>query len=141
MIQGGDVPMLSEDEYSYELAYELRRKVPKETYAYDASGGKPTSALDQLPFVQINFSLLTLQEEDKKIRIYQGKKLIGSKKVNGPMKINLEMGFAVDLKEGTVPGNFTLYIMDKNNSRRAKIFVEVKPSGELLINNISSGMI
>jgi hypothetical protein len=141
MIQGVDVPMLSEDEYTYELEYELRRKVPEKSYDYDASGGKPASTLDQLPFVKINFSLLNLQDEDRKIKIYQGKKLIGSKKINGPLKVSLEMGFAVDLKEGAVPGDFTIFIMDKGNNRRARIFVEVKSNGELLINTISSGRI
>lgn len=141
MLQGVDVPMLSEDEYSYELEYELRRKVPDKSYDYDAVGKKPASTLDQLPFVKINFSLLTLQEGDKKIKIYQGLKLLGTKKIKGPMKITLEMGFAVDLKERVVPGDFTIYIMDKNNKHRAKIFVEVKPNGELLINTIPSGMI
>ncbi len=136
-----DVPMLSSDEYSYKLEYSLRQKDNKTpNKVYDANR-KIQASSAMLPFVEIHFSLDNFLPTDKRVRIFHGDQALSSKKIKGPMKLTLEMGFSADLKEKTVPSIFRIYILDENRNPRGQIKVEVKSDGELLINEVTSGMI
>lgn len=138
--QQDQVPLLAAEEFSYEMEYFLKQKESKSSSVYDISD-ESRSSTGSLPFVRIKFSLLSFLDSDKKIRVYQGSKMLNNYKIKGPMKLNLDMGFSEDLKEGLVPSIFHIYIINDNKTRRTQIKVEVKPNGELLINEVVSGMI
>ncbi len=57
------------------------------------------------------------------------------------MKLTLDMGYTVDMKEGVTPSEYSIVIYNDQNVPRARITVEVKPNGELLINEKTSGML
>ena len=81
------------------------------------------------------------EETDSRITVYHGKNRRSSKKIKGPMKITLDMGYAVDMKEGVTDAEFTIFIIDENKDPRAQVLVRIEENGELLINEIPSGMI
>ncbi len=135
-----NVPLLSADEFTYEVEYFLKQKQKNTSTVYEANKSSESS-VQMLPYVRINFSFLSFQESDKKIRVFQGDKLLNTRRIKGPMKLGLEMGYTEDLKEGILPPVFEVLILNDDKETRAKIKVEVRPNGELLINEVVSGMI
>jgi hypothetical protein len=137
-VQKPDVPFIDKEFYQYEIEYILKSK-PESTLAYEAD--KKRISGDMLPFVSIHFTFPAFLPDDKRIRIYQGTKMIKNTRIKGPLKVLMVMGYSADLKEKVVPADFYLYIINDQNEPRGQIHVEVKSNGELLINGISSGLI
>ena len=85
-VQDG-VPMLTNDEFSYELEYTLEQKRQNTTTVYDIKE-QSRSSTAMLPFVKIHFTFPEFRDSDKRIRVYQGDKVLNSKKIKGGMKMS-----------------------------------------------------
>ena len=134
-----DVPYLPEDEYSYEVEFFLKRKPtdPKEVYRVKNLENRP----DMLPYIKLHFSFLKFEPTDKRIKVYRQGMVFTSKKIKGPLKLSLDMGYSVDMKERVTPSEYTIFIFDDEGEKRARIEIRVEENGELLINDKMSGMI
>ena len=134
-----DVPYLPEDEYNYEVEFFLKRKPTdtKEVYRVKSKENRP----DVLPYIKLHFNFLKFEDTDRRIKVYREGMVFTSKKIKGPMKLSLDMGYSVDMKDGITPAAYTIYIFNKENEKRARIEILVKKNGELLINDKMSGMI
>lgn len=137
--QNSEIPFLPEDEFSYEVEFFLKKKAIVNTEIYTAS--EKNSSADVLPYIKLNFSLNKFQPTDRRIKVFRNDLVLNSKKIKGPMLLSLDMGYSVDMKEGVTPSKYTIIIYTSENIPRAQILVRVEPSGELLINEVSSGMI
>jgi len=135
------VPFLAEDQYSYEVDFYLKKKPPSPNQIYDINEKQSSNRADVLPYVKLHFTFPQFEDGDKKIQIYRAGRILNSKKIKGPMKITLDMGYAVDMKEGVEPSEYVIYILNDENIRRACIEISVKKNGELYINDTKSGMI
>ncbi len=134
------IPFLEEDKYSYEIEFFLKKKPPAPNQIYDINE-KQSPRADVLPYVKIEFTFRSFEKTDKKIQVFRAGRILNSKKIKGPMNITLDMGYAVDMKEGVEPSEYVIYIVNDDNERRARINISVKENGELYINDTMSGMI
>jgi len=139
--QDQDVPYLPQDEFTYEVDYFLKRKPVNSEQIYDASGRSTRQDRDVLPYVRLHFTFTQFRDSDRRIEIYHGKNRRNSKKIKGPMKITLDMGYAVDMKEGVTDATFTILLINDDKEPRAQVLVRVQENGELYINEVRSGMI
>ncbi len=138
-LQDEKIPYLEKDEFSYEVDYFLKRKPVDNSVIYDTK--RRTSDRDMLPYVKLHFTFMEFRETDNRIEVYHGPNRRNAKKIRGPMKITIDMGYAVDMKEGVTDSTFTILIIDSNKEPRAQIHISVLENGELLINEMPSGMI
>lgn len=140
-MQNPVIPFLDSEDFTYEVDYFLKRKAPQNKQIYDTNAPPPGANADVLPYVKIHFTLREFEADDARIQVYHGQRRLNTKKISGPMKLTLDMGYAVDMKEGVQAPTFEIFILNTDRKRRARILVEVKENGELLINGIQSGMI
>ncbi|ELR73890.1 hypothetical protein C900_00054 [Fulvivirga imtechensis AK7] len=90
---------------------------------------------DLLPYVKVKFDLLTLGQNDYRIKVVNGHGgSVFSRKLKGPMAFDIDMGFAEDIKDRIVPHSYSVYFMDKAKNILSQITIEVKKDGELLLN-------
>lgn len=137
--QETQVPFLPDDEFEYEVEFFLKKKTTGEKPVYDVHPERAHAEV--LPYVKIHFAMSAFRDTDRRIKVLKDGAPITSKKIKGPMMLTLDMGYTVDMKEGVTPANYSIVIFNDENQPRARVKIEVKPNGELLINEQTSGML
>jgi hypothetical protein len=132
-------PFLPEEEFDYEIEFFIKKKTSEDKPVYEVNPKRTYS--DVLPYVKIHFAFASFKPDDKRIRLYKDGGSFNNKRIKGPMKLTLDMGYTVDMKEGITPARYSIVIFNDQNEPRARITVEVKPNGELLINDQASGIL
>lgn len=140
LFQEPDVPLLSKDNFSYEMDYFLKEKPDNPNEAYNVSKRKDHGVM--LAYVKIHFKFKDLPNSDRRIRVIRAGQLTKSQKIKHmPVKLTLDMGYAVDMKDRITPSSYVILVENSQKQPRAKVLVEVEENGRLLINHEFAGML
>lgn len=128
------IPFREASSYAFELDYNFKTKPPPPKDFISMTDSSPATS-EILPYVKVKFNLLTLGDNDYRVKIVSNNGgAVFNKKLKGPIAFDIDMGFAEDIKDRIVPHSYSVYFMDKAKNIHSRITIEVKKDGELLLN-------
>lgn len=133
------IPFRDAKTYEFKLNYDFKAKPPASHNEISFVEQGNTSP-EYLPYVKVNIKMLSLADQDYRVRVVDGhgqQRL--NKKAREDMDVDINMGFAEDLKEDIVPNIYHVYFINKEKEILSKISVKVTSEGDLLLNGQQYG--
>jgi len=136
-----DVPFMAHEDFEFELDYKFETKPPPEQNKVNMVEEVQYTA-DLLPYVRMNFSFPNPPEDAFRVRVLSGRGgIIKSRKMKKIDVLDLDLGFADDIKDRVKPHSFYIYIENKDKERISKIKIFVEESGNFYLNDKLYGKI
>ncbi len=136
-----EVPYLSLDSFEYVLDYSFQNKpAPEKNTVYLEK--EPSHKSHPLPYVRMTFSI-----DGNKFNYFQYKIVdnlqnkVKSSKIKGLEKINLDLGFAADIKDRITANRYFIIFYDKNKDPVSQIVINFSEDGDMFINENLLGRI
>jgi len=135
-----DVPFLPTDDFEFKLDYGFETKPPpsQDRKEYDKNvsyNGGP------LPYVKVNFKFTNLPENAFRVRVFTDKQTIKNKKLKKIDNLDIDLGFADDIKDRVEPYTFFIYLENKSKERLSMIKIYVEETGDFYLNDKLYGKI
>lgn len=143
LFQSDEIPYLEDDLYSYELDYSFVNKPSDPPTTIDFTEKKAVSSSVPLPYVKVILELRDLPTDYQRYRVVDNYGKVGSKKKIKvlPVKIEIDMGFADDIKDQVGPNKFTVNLLDEDKEINRIIVFEFDSDGNMFVNGTHRGKI
>ncbi|HNP19724.1 MAG TPA: hypothetical protein PKL31_14900 [Fulvivirga sp.] len=136
-----EVPYLSLDSFEYVLDYSFKNKpIPEKNTVYLER--EPVHKLHPLPYVKMTFSIDGNKYNYFRYKIidnFQNK--VKSSKIKGLEEINLDLGFAADIKDRITAYSYSIIFYDESKTPQSKIVINFSEDGDMFINENLLGKI
>ncbi len=136
-----EVPYLPLESFQYELDYSFKTKPPPDVdYAYQDK--VTVYKATPLPYVKMKFLVNEKLQKFYRVKVIDNNnKNIDNKKLKGQESFEVDMGYAVDIKDRISSYQFLILLFDEDKAPANKILVEFSEEGDMFINEKLVGRI
>lgn len=138
---GQDIPYLSDEYYEYNMDYTFKAKPPDEN-KFNPDGTKKLTTTDVLPHVAMSFLFKDVPPGAYRVRIEDNRSnVLRNRKLKKGLKLVLDLGFAVDLKDQVAPNEYYILVQNKDKESISRIVIRFDPTGDFYLNDELYGKI
>jgi len=137
------LPYLGEENYKYEIKYSFKKKPVPDPNTYDVSNSIPDYDSSPLPYVEIIITCdfdtnrpYKYHIDDNKNGTIKRRKLKSNEEV-----IELDLGYASDIKDRTGPHKFEIIFLDDDKNPKSRIEISFNEEGDMFVNGEMRGKI
>lgn len=138
-----NLPYLADENYNYEIKYSFKKRPAPDPNTYDVSNSLPDYSSTPLPYVEMIITCVfddnmpfKYHVDDNKNGTIRRKKFKSNKEV-----IELDFGYADDIKDRTGPHKFEVIFIDEDKNPQSRIEIEFNEEGDMFINGEKRGKI
>ena len=140
---GDEIPYKAKEEYELKLEFQFKgRPVENGTYKVALEYERTNQSSGPLPYLMVHFVVLKQNEDEVKLRVVDsGYKVVTNRKIEKGKKISLELGFTDDLKDHTIPHEYSFLFISADKEVKRRVVIHFESDGTYLVNNEKRGKI
>jgi hypothetical protein len=137
-----EVPYKPSNEFELKMDFSIQERSRTDPYtlSYDQSKEDRSHKGGSLPFLKIKLKVLTISNNEVKIKITDNNNnLVSNKKITAGTEVIVNWGFTEDIKDQIVTNEFTILFLNADKKPVSRIFMTVMEDGTFLVNEEKRG--
>lgn len=131
-------------DFELKIEYIFKERPPTDRQVVlldDESNGKASkSSAGQLPYLQIQLKVLSLTNQEKRIRVTDtGGRIVYNRKAEAGTVIKLDWGFTEDIKYRLVSHEYAVQFLDEDKKTISRIYMFIEEDGTFSVNGETRG--